>query len=98
MWDWVRADSIVRRSFLGGEQQRVAIARALANSPTLLLADEPTGELDARTGAEMIALLARLNADGTTIIVVTHDEDLASAAKRVIHMRDGIIVGDHRAT
>ena len=82
----------------GGEQQRVAIARALANSPTLLLADEPTGELDARTGAEMIALLARLNADGTTIIVVTHDEDLASAAKRVIHMRDGIIVGDHRAT
>ena len=82
----------------GGEQQRVAIARALANSPTLLLADEPTGELDARTGAEMIALFARLNADGTTIIVVTHDEDLASAAKRVIHMRDGIIVGDERAT
>ncbi len=82
----------------GGEQQRVAIARALANSPTLLLADEPTGELDARTGAEMIGLFARLNADGTTIIVVTHDEDLASAAKRVIHMRDGIIVGDERAT
>lgn len=81
----------------GGEQQRVAIARALANSPTLLLADEPTGELDARTGAEMIALFERLNADGTTIIVVTHDEDLAAAARRVIHMRDGIIVGDDRA-
>ena len=81
----------------GGEQQRVAIARALANSPTIVLADEPTGELDARTGAEMIALFERLNADGTTIVVVTHDEDLARAARRVIHMRDGAIVGDERA-
>jgi putative ABC transport system ATP-binding protein len=81
----------------GGEQQRVAIARALANSPKLLLADEPTGELDARTGAEMIALFERLNADGTTILVVTHDEDLASAARRVIHMRDGAILRDERA-
>ena len=81
----------------GGEQQRVAIARALANAPALLLADEPTGELDARTGREMIALFERLNADGTTIVVVTHDEDLARAAKRVIHMRDGSIVGDERA-
>ena len=81
----------------GGEQQRVAIARALANAPKLLLADEPTGELDARTGAEMIALFERLNADGTTILVVTHDEDLAGAARRVIHMRDGSIVGDERA-
>ena len=77
----------------GGEQQRVAIARALANRPALLLADEPTGELDARTGAEMIALFERLIADGTTIVVVTHDEDLAGAAKRVVHMRDGEIVG-----
>jgi putative ABC transport system ATP-binding protein len=77
----------------GGEQQRVAIARALANRPALLLADEPTGELDARTGAEMISLFERLNADGTTIVVVTHDEDLARAAKRVVHMRDGEIVG-----
>jgi putative ABC transport system ATP-binding protein len=81
----------------GGEQQRVAIARALANRPALLLADEPTGELDARTGAEMIALFERLNADGTTIVVVTHDEDLARAAKRVIHMRDGTIVADARS-
>ena len=78
----------------GGEQQRVAIARALANEPKLLLADEPTGELDARTGAEMIALFHRLNADGTTIVVVTHDEELARASKRVIHMRDGVIIDD----
>ena len=81
----------------GGEQQRVAIARALANEPALLLADEPTGELDARTGAEMIALFHRLNADGTTIVVVTHDEELARAAKRVVHMRDGAVVDDVRA-
>ena len=80
----------------GGEQQRVAIARALANRPALLLADEPTGELDAKTGEDVIALLARLNADGTTIVVVTHDEDLARAARRVVHMRDGVIVSDER--
>jgi putative ABC transport system ATP-binding protein len=76
----------------GGEQQRVAIARALANRPALLLADEPTGELDARTGEEIIELFGRLNADGTTIIVVTHDEGLASAARRVVQMKDGAIV------
>jgi putative ABC transport system ATP-binding protein len=76
----------------GGEQQRVAIARALANQPKLLLADEPTGELDAKTGTEIIALFQRLNNDGTTIVVVTHDEELASAAKRKIHMRDGRVV------
>ena len=78
----------------GGEQQRVAIARALANKPSLLLADEPTGELDAHTGAEIISLFRRLNDDGTTIVVVTHDEELATAARRQIHMRDGRIVGD----
>ncbi|MGH7650610.1 MAG: ABC transporter ATP-binding protein [Gemmatimonadaceae bacterium] len=76
----------------GGEQQRVAIARALANRPALLLADEPTGELDARTGTEIISLFQRLNTDGTTIVVVTHDEDLANASRRKIHMRDGRIV------
>jgi putative ABC transport system ATP-binding protein len=77
----------------GGEQQRVAIARALANHPALLLADEPTGELDARTGTEIISLFQRLNSDGTTIVVVTHDEDLANAARHNVHMRDGRIVG-----
>ena len=80
----------------GGEQQRVAIARALANEPELLLADEPTGELDARTGAEIIELFRRVHADGTTLVIVTHDEDLASTAERVVHMRDGLIVEDAR--
>jgi len=80
----------------GGEQQRVAIARAMANQPQLLFADEPTGELDAKTGTEMIGLLAQVNRDGTTIVVVTHDEDLAGAAHRVVHMRDGVIVDDRR--
>jgi putative ABC transport system ATP-binding protein len=76
----------------GGEQQRVAIARALANRPSLLLADEPTGELDAKTGQEIISLFGRLNADGTTVVVVTHDESLSRAARRIVHMRDGEIV------
>jgi putative ABC transport system ATP-binding protein len=80
----------------GGEQQRVAIARALANRPALLLADEPTGELDAQIGADVIALFERLNRDGTTLVVVTHDEDLARAARRVVHMRDGLIVDEQR--
>ena len=78
----------------GGEQQRVAIARALANRPAVLLADEPTGELDAQTGSDVIALFDRLNRDGMTIIVVTHDEKLAGAARRVVHMLDGRVVRD----
>jgi putative ABC transport system ATP-binding protein len=76
----------------GGEQQRVAIARALANRPALILADEPTGELDAATGREVIELFRRLNGDGTTIVVVTHDQQMADAAARRIHMRDGAII------
>jgi putative ABC transport system ATP-binding protein len=75
----------------GGEMQRVAIARALANRPSLLLADEPTGELDAATGEEILELFRRINADGATLVVVTHDERLASQAGRVIHMLDGRI-------
>jgi putative ABC transport system ATP-binding protein len=75
----------------GGEMQRVAIARALANHPALLLADEPTGELDATTGKEILSLFRRMHQDGTTLIVVTHDENLASEAGRMIHMLDGRI-------
>ena len=78
----------------GGEQQRVAIARALANRPTILLADEPTGELDAQTGNDVIELFGRLNRDGMTLLVVTHDEKLAGAARRVVHMLDGRVVRD----
>jgi putative ABC transport system ATP-binding protein len=75
----------------GGEMQRVAIARALANRPQLLLADEPTGELDEATGAQIAGLLDRVNADGTAMVIVTHDQTLAGRAARVLTMRDGRI-------
>ena len=78
----------------GGEMQRVAIARALANRPALILADEPTGELDAATGRGILDLFRRLSHDGVTLLVVTHDERLAAEAGRVIHMLDGVVVGD----
>ena len=77
----------------GGEMQRVAIARALANRPAVLLADEPTGELDAATGQEILDLFRRLHADGATLVVVTHDERLADEAARVVHLLDGRTVG-----
>ena len=80
----------------GGEMQRVAIARALANSPQLLLADEPTGELDEATGAQISALLDRVNADGTALVIVTHDSTLADRAARVLMMRDGRIEREAR--
>ena len=75
----------------GGEMQRVAIARAIANQPQLLLADEPTGELDEATGAQIASLLDRVNADGTALVIVTHDQALAGRAARVLTMRDGRI-------
>ena len=76
----------------GGEMQRIAIARALANQPSILLADEPTGELDAATGREILALFRRLHGDGMTLVVVTHDDRLAEDAQRVIHMLDGRVI------
>lgn len=78
----------------GGEMQRVAIARALVNEPALVLADEPTGALDTRTGAEIMALLADLNRGGVTVVIVTHDPEIARFANRVLRFRDGSLIGD----
>ena len=78
----------------GGQRQRVAIARALVNNPSILLADEPTGNLDSKTGAEIMALFARLHEAGNTIILVTHEADIAAFAHRAIHLRDGQIEKD----
>jgi len=80
----------------GGERQRVAIARALVNKPSLLLADEPTGNLDSQTSSEIMAVVDRLQAQGNTIVVVTHERDIAAHAHRAIHLRDGQIESDER--
>lgn len=76
----------------GGEQQRAAIARALINEPSLIVADEPTGNLDSKTSAEVMNLIGELNAEGNTIVMVTHEEDIAENAKRIVRMKDGRII------
>jgi putative ABC transport system ATP-binding protein len=82
----------------GGQRQRVAIARALVNRPSIILADEPTGNLDSKTGDEIMALFDELHAKGNTIIVVTHEPDIAEYAHRIVTIRDGVIAGDHASS
>jgi putative ABC transport system ATP-binding protein len=78
----------------GGQRQRVAIARGLVNNPSILLADEPTGNLDSKTSVEIMALFKEIHAKGNTIILVTHEEDIALNAKRIVRLRDGVVESD----
>jgi len=80
----------------GGQQQRVAIARALLNDPAMILADEPTGNLDSRSSAEILAIFQRLNEQGKTVVMVTHEPDVAAHTKRIVRMRDGVVAHDDR--
>ena len=80
----------------GGQQQRVAIARALVTNPAILLADEPTGNLDSRTSEEIMGIFQQLNDDGKTVVLITHEPDIAQFAKRIVHVRDGVIEYDER--
>jgi putative ABC transport system ATP-binding protein len=80
----------------GGQQQRVAIARALINDPAIILADEPTGNLDSKSGDEIMEILTQLHAHGQTIVMVTHDPDIANRCERIVHIRDGVITSDDR--
>jgi len=80
----------------GGQRQRVAVARALVNNPSIILADEPTGNLDSQTGREIMALFDRLHQQGNTIVLVTHEHDISEYAHRVINIKDGVIAGDER--
>jgi putative ABC transport system ATP-binding protein len=90
-----RADH-VPSELSGGQQQRAAVARALVSDPALLLADEPTGNLDSGSTAEVMALFARLNAEGRTVVIITHEDEVASFARRVVRLRDGRVVSDER--
>ena len=88
--------SHVPNEMSGGQQQRAALARAIVTAPALVLADEPTGNLDTATSQEIMQMFGRLNAEGRTIVLITHEEDIASYAKRVVRLRDGLIIDDRR--